>query len=94
MDEETASVIQHSARLATWAAEQVVETDKLIALCRVRPLSPFEQGLNLQMQRELLVRLSQRDTLAEAMLERQRAGLVERVWAALVRHARRGQGSR
>jgi hypothetical protein len=93
MDEETASVIQHSARLATWAAGQVVETDKLIALCKVRPLSPFEQASNLLMQRELLVRLSQRDTLAEAMLERQlaRVSLVERVWRHLTRSARRRQ---
>jgi hypothetical protein len=93
MDEETASVIQNSSRLARWAAEQVVETDKLIALCKVRPLSPFEQASNLLMQRELLVRLSQRDTLAEAMLERQlaRVSLVERVWRHLTRSARRRQ---
>jgi hypothetical protein len=94
MDEETASVIQNSSRLARWAAEQVVETDKLIALCKVRPLSPFEQASNLLMQRELLVRLSQRETLAEAMLERQRAGLVERVWAVLVHRARRSRSGR
>lgn len=69
MDPTTAALIQNARDLAQWAAGAVVETDALIATANVRPLSPQEQGANLRMQRELLVRLSQRETLVEWALE-------------------------
>lgn len=71
MNRETAALIHHAQSLAAWAAEQVVATDALIVVAGLRPLSPSEQRDNLRMQRELLVRLSQRDSLVEWALESQ-----------------------
>jgi hypothetical protein len=89
MDEETASVIQNARNLAQWAAGEVVMVDRLISMARIRPLAPSEQAEQLTSYRELLVRVSQDRTLVEYMLERQRLGLVERVWRALLQRARR-----
>lgn len=65
MDRETAAIVANARDLATWAAEAVVQTDALIEIAKRRPLSPQEQAANLQMQRELLVRMSQQHSLLE-----------------------------
>lgn len=69
LDTPTAAVILNAEGLAKWAANAVVETDALIERASVRPLSPAEQVANLRMQRELLVRLSQQNTLLGYALE-------------------------
>ncbi len=69
MDRGTASVVQNADDLARWAAKAVIDTDRLIDATAIRPLSPAEQRLNLLMQRELLVRLSQQNTLLGYVIE-------------------------
>lgn len=65
MDLEGASISRNAHALSKWAAQAVEDTDRLLAIAEVRPLSPQEQRENLTMQRELLVRLSQQNTLLE-----------------------------
>ena len=65
MDDVSAAVIANARGLAEWSAQAVVATDRLIERATTRPLSPTEQVENLRMQRELLVRISQRYSLLE-----------------------------
>lgn len=83
MDNETAALIANAQRLSKWAAEQVEATDKLIALAEIRPPSPADQLSNLRMQRELLVRLSQRESMIEWALESRKAPIWFRIWRRL-----------
>lgn len=80
MDRETATVVHNADDLSRWAARAVIETDALIAVAAFRPLSPAEQGRNLVMQRELLVRISQQNTLLGWVVALRRAPWWERAW--------------
>jgi hypothetical protein len=80
MDREAAAIIHTADDLARWAAKAVVETDALIQVTKVRPLSPQEQNANLLMQREMLVRMSQQSSILD--------------WAVESRAARRARAAR
>ena len=80
MDREAYAVAHNAHALAVWAAGAVLETDALIATAAVRPLSPAEQGENLKMQRELLVRISQQGTLIAWATETRKAPWWARWW--------------
>lgn len=70
MDDRTRqqSIIANTEDLARWCACQADALDPLIAASSERPLSPIESRRVLLMQRELLTRMSQQQTLIAALV--------------------------